>query len=123
MIEKYEVTRRKLYMVFVDLKKASNRTPTEVIWWALRRKGVVEREIKAIKEMYMNTETSVRVENMRSELFDVKVQVHQGLALSPLLFAVVTDKVTKDIRKGVLKELLCTNDLILLGDSWNEVES
>ena len=42
-------------MVFVDLKKASNHTPTEVIWWALRRKGVVEREIKAIKEMYMNT--------------------------------------------------------------------
>ena len=110
-------------MVFVDLKKASNRTPTEVIWWALRRKGVVEREIKAIKEMYMNTETSVRVENMRSELFDVKVQVHQGLALSLLLFAVVTDKVTKDIREGVLKELLCANDLILLGDSWNEVES
>jgi len=41
-------------MVFVDLEKAFNRVPREVIRWALRRKGVVEREIIAIMNMHKN---------------------------------------------------------------------
>ena len=51
LLEKYEMAGRDLYMVFVDLEKAFDRVPREVIWWSLRRKGVLEREIKAIMEM------------------------------------------------------------------------
>ena len=43
--------------------------------------------------------------------------------LRPLLYAVVVEKVTTDIR-DVAKELLHVDDLmILLADSWEEVES
>ena len=73
LLEKYEMAERDLYMVFVDLEKAFDRVPREVIWWSLWRKGVLEREIKAIMKMYTNIETSVKVEYMRSESFDVKV--------------------------------------------------
>ena len=123
LLEKYEMARRDLYMVFVDLEKAFDRVPREVIWWSLRRKGVLEREIKAIMEMYTNIETSVKVEYMRSESFDVKVGVHQGSILSPLLFALVMDEVTKDIREGVVKEMLYADDIALVGDKREEVES
>ena len=51
LLEKYEMAGRDLYMVFVDLEKAFDRVPREVIWWSLRRKGILEREIKAIMEM------------------------------------------------------------------------
>ena len=50
-------------------------------------------------EMYTNIETSVKVEHTRSESFDVEVAVHQGSILSLLLFALVMDEVTKDIKK------------------------
>ena len=50
--------------------------------------------------------TSVRVESTRSEPFDVKVGVDQGLVLSPFLFAIVMDEVTEDVREGVAKKLL-----------------
>ena len=43
LLEKYEMAGRDLYMVFVDLEKAFDRVPGEVIWWSLRRKGVLER--------------------------------------------------------------------------------
>ena len=111
LLEKYEMAGRDLYMVFVDLEKAFDRVPREVIWWSLRKKGVLEREIIAIMEMYTNIETSVKVEYTRSESFDVKVGVHQGSMLSPLLFTLVMDEVTKDIREAVVKE--CCMRMIL----------
>ena len=82
-----------------------------------------EREVKAIKEMYDTIKTSVNMDCIRSESFEVKIGVHQGSILSPLLFAIVMDEVTRDIREGVVKELLYADDLILLGNSWEEVES
>ena len=57
-------------------------------------------------EMYTNIRTSVRVENTRSESFDEKVGLHHGSLLSSLLFAIMMDEVTKDIREGVVKQLL-----------------
>ena len=52
----------------------------------------------------------------------MKVGVHQGLVRSHHLFAVVMDKVTKDMRESGVKELLHADDLVLLGDNWVEVE-
>ena len=42
MLEIYEMLGRKLYVVFVDSEKAFDRVPREVIWWELRKKGVIE---------------------------------------------------------------------------------
>ena len=74
-------------MVFMNLEKAFDRVPREMMWWSLRKKGVLERVIKAIMEMYTNIKTAGKVECTRLEPFDVKIGVHQGSILSSLLFA------------------------------------
>ena len=81
----------KLYMVFENLEKAFKLVPKRVIWWPLRRKGVVEKEVEAVMETYDGVKTAVRLEDRRSEWFDVNVVVHQGSVLNPLLFVVVLD--------------------------------
>ena len=120
-MEKYEAAGKKLYMVFVDLEKAFDRVPRKVIWWALRRKGVVEREIRAIMEMYDCVKTAVRMEDGRSEWFEVKVGVHQGSVLSPLLFAIVVDEITRNIKEGIPKEYLSADNLVRFAYCWAEV--
>ena len=72
--------------------------------------------------MYRNIKTSVKIVGERSKEFEVKVDIHQSLILSPLLFAVVMNEVTKDVRKSGVKNLLYADDLVLLGDSWKEAE-
>ena len=60
---------KELYFVFVDLEKAFDRVPREVILWALRQKGVMEREVRAVMEMYEEVETSVKLEGDMSEWY------------------------------------------------------
>ena len=55
-----------------------------------------------------------------SSSFSVKVGVHQGSAFSPLVFIMVVDVLT-DVRDGSLMELLYVDDLVLCGESLNEV--
>ena len=53
--------------------------------------------------------------------FFVKVGVQEGFALSPLLFIMVMDVLTEDVRDGSSMELLYAEDLVLCEESLNEV--
>ena len=47
-----------------------------------------------------------------SESFDVKVGLHQGSVLSPLLFAAVMDVVFSEARSGLPSKLLYADDIV-----------
>ena len=53
---------------------------------------------------------SVRV----SQGFGVKVGVHQGSVLSPLLFIIVMEALSRKFRGGLPMELLYADDLVLM---------
>ena len=50
-----------LYFAFVDLEKAFERVPRKVLWWAMRRVGVEEWVICAVKAIYENAKSHVIV--------------------------------------------------------------
>ena len=52
--EKHLGKHKPLYFALVDLEQAFDRVPRKVLWWVIRRVGVEEWVISAIKTMYEN---------------------------------------------------------------------
>ncbi|MCP4491815.1 MAG: hypothetical protein GY820_31590, partial [Gammaproteobacteria bacterium] len=75
------------YFAFVDLEKAFDRVPRDVVWLAMRKLGVEEWLLKVVQSMYQNVRSRVRVNGECSEEFEVKVGVHQGSVLSLPFFS------------------------------------
>ena len=106
-----------MYMCFVDLEKAYDRVTRTVMGWAIRKKGLPEILVKAVMSLCEGAETKLRVGSGLSEEFSVKVRIHQGSLLSPLLFAMVIDEITKNARKGWMKQTLYADDFVLMGEA------
>ena len=86
---------KNLYMAFVDLEKAFDRVRRKVIWWTMRKFRIDEWIICAVQAMYVNARNQVRVGDGFSGEFQVKMGVHQGSALSPLLFIILLEALSR----------------------------
>jgi len=75
----------------VDLEKAFERVPREVTRCTMCKLGVEEWLVSAFISMYTGAKTVVSTVYGNSSGFDVKVGMHQGAALSPLLFVTVME--------------------------------
>ena len=92
--KKFGAKNKKLCFMFVDLEKAFDSVPREVIQFALRWKDVQEYLVNEVLSLFKGGETAVSVDGELSSSFSVKVGVHQVLAFSPLSFIIVMDVVS-----------------------------
>ena len=122
LIERHREKRKPLHIAFLDLEKAFDRVPHDLIWMSLRKHGVPEPYIAWIKLMYTNVTSVVQCPAGKSDPFDVTVGVHQGSALSPLLFIVVMNAVTADIQLPHPWSLLFADDVMLAATTRAELE-
>ena len=115
--ERFLEKKKDLWMAFIDLEKAFDRVPREVVWWALRRLGVEEWLVKVIRAMYEGVTTAVKMNDGESGGIEVKVGLHQGSVLSPLLFIIVLEALSTDFRAGLPWELFYADDLCLIAET------
>ena len=64
----------------MDLEKAFDRVPREVIRWAMRKLGVEEWFVSAVMSMYTGAKTVLRTVYGNSSSFEVNVGMHHGSA-------------------------------------------
>ena len=95
-----------MYFSFVELEKAFDRVPREVISWAM-----------AVMSMHAGAKTVVRTVYGNSKGFEVKVGMHQGSALSPLLFMIVMEAISRQFRVALSWELLYADDLAVIAET------
>ena len=76
--------------------------------------------VRLMQGMYANVRSHVCVGEGYSEEFEVKVGVHQGSVLSPLLVIIMLEALSREFRSGVPWEDLYDDDLSNIAESLAE---
>jgi len=87
----------------------------------MRKLGVEEWLVSAVMSMYTGAKTVVRTVYGNCKGFEVKVGMHQGSALSPLLFVIVTEAISREFRVTLPWELLYADDLAVIAGTEEEL--
>jgi len=80
----------------------------------MRKLGVEEWLVSAVMSKYTGAKTVVRTVCGNSNGFEVNVGVHQGSALSPLLFAIVMAGLSREFRVTLPWALLYADGLVVI---------
>ena len=82
----------------------------------MRKLGVEKWLVRAVMAMYKHARTRIRsYGGSVNEWFCVNVGVHKGSVLSPLLFIIVMEAVTHNVREGLPWEMQYADDLVFVG--------
>ena len=69
--------------------------PWGVLWGVLQEYGVSDPLIRAVHSLYDRCQSLVRIAGNKSDLFPVRVGLRQGCPLSPILFIIFMDRITR----------------------------
>ena len=88
-------------MALIDLEKAYDKLSREVLWWILMKKRVPIKYIDIINDMFNGVMANVRTSEGITNNFSIITRLYKGSALSPLLFAIVMDELTRAIQDEI----------------------
>ena len=133
IVEKSIEKDKKVYMAFVDLEKVYDNVSREKLWKVLDEYGVKGKLLRAIQALHEDGKARVKVGGLESELFGVHRGVRQGCTLSPWLFNVFMDRVTREARRHLRSEvklstgdvgvLLFADDMVVMAESVEGLQS
>ncbi len=87
---------QKLFINFVDFKKAFDSLQRETVWNIAKVYGIPQRFINIFKSLYVDSCCCIRTGTGHTDFFDiVSSGVRQGCILSPLLFLLTIDYVMR----------------------------
>ncbi|KAK6741242.1 hypothetical protein RB195_009228 [Necator americanus] len=121
-LEKHREKNRSVHLAFLDVEKAFDRVPHELLWMSIRSHRVPEEYVRWTKLLYAKPTSVVRCAAGTSRSFPVEVGVHQGSSLSPLLFILRMDTITKEIQKQHPWTLLFADDVMLASESRGDLK-
>ena len=123
MVEKILEVQGSMALGFVDLEKAFDTVPREMVMATLWWMGVPEAEVRMVEGMYEKTTARVVMGEGASEAFGVKIGPRQGCVLSPLLFIFVQDLISRNtVMKDAMEKLLYADDLVLVANGKQELQ-
>ena len=114
----YLQIKKNIYFAFVDLENAFDRVPRRILWremWKLRNNEWI---IQIAKSMYAHSKVWIISSYISS--INTSVGVHQGSVLSPLLFIIIAETLSREFRTGCPWEILYAN--VIVAESYGELK-
>ena len=109
-------------MFLCDLEIAYDKVPREELWYCMRKSLVMGKYVKVMQDMYEDSVTTVRCAVGMTKGSKVEVGLHQGLALSPFLFAMVMVRLTDEVRQESPWNMMFADDIVICSESKEQVE-
>ena len=133
IIEQLVEWRSPLYLLFIDYQVAFDSLNRDCIWIALQNRGLPEKIISVIRKLYDGFQCRVLHDGQLSEPFPTTSGVRQGCMLSPLIFLVVLDEVTRGALDGKnrgiqwklmesLEDLDFADDIVLMSHRLSDIQ-
>lgn len=128
-------TRKKLkqstFCAFIDFRKAYDNINRNKLWKKLHDSGISGKMLTAVRSLYSNVSSCVRVNSYKTDWFSVHSGLRQGCTLSPLLFNLYINDLAvylKSLNIGVSIEseiisiLLYADDIVLLAENKHDLQ-
>ena len=127
MLEKH----KKVYMCYIDYKKAFDRVYHALLMEVLSHNEIDAKDLKLIMNLYWQQTASIQTDEGQSSSFPIERGVRQGCVLSPSLFNVYTEEIFKEFADlpGIkllgefVNNLRYADDTVLLAESEEELQT
>ena len=126
MLEKH----KKVYVCYIDYKKAFDRVYHALLMEVLSHNEIDEKDLKLIRNLYWQQTASIQLDEGQSSSFPIKRGVRQGCVMSPPIFNVYTEEIFKesDELPGIkllgeyINNLRYADDTVLLAETEEELQ-
>jgi len=111
-------------MMSIEQNGNSDNMQVSIFWQGSEKSdklGVEEWLVSAVMSMYTGAKTVVRTVYGNSKGFEEKVCMHQGSALSPLLFVIVMEAISREFTVAMPWELLYADDLAVIAETEEQL--
>jgi hypothetical protein len=88
MIQKKEATNRELYLTFINLTKAYDSVPLNILRKTLDKSTINTRLAEAIRSIQKGAISKIKIGNLITKGFKVTKELRQGCSLLPTLFKI-----------------------------------
>ncbi|WP_143558637.1 RNA-directed DNA polymerase, partial [Solemya velum gill symbiont] len=131
IIETRKKKRLSTFTAFIDFRKAYDRIDRGILFRKLGQYGVTGKLLAAIKSIYQDVKSCVRINGLKTDWFDINCGLKQGCLLSPLLFNLyINDLITKlnclcvgiDLVGEKVCALLYADDLVLMAETATDLQ-
>ena len=127
IIDEAFMKKQKIYVCFIDFKKAYDSVWRNGLFYKLIKNGLSKKFVNFIKNMYKELQFCVSLQNGLSLPFKSMVGLKQGCNLSPLLFNILVNDIPSIVNNNncdppvlgslPVSSLLYADDLILISKS------
>ena len=128
LVDKYcHKNGKKIYSCFIDLSKAFDTVPRDLLLNKLLDAGIKGKFFNIIRSIYSNDSACVKIDHMCTERFSINQGVRQGCVLSPLLFNIFMADLAKklssldnnSLKLGEIgiNSIFWADDIVLLAES------
>lgn len=113
LIENHTEKRTSAHIVFLDLDKAFHRVSHDLIWYSKQDLSIPKTYFQWVKLLYSGATSAMKCPVGQSSTFHIRVDVHQGLAVSLLCCSYLLWRLSPRTSSKSLRDHFYADDVML----------